>query len=254
MSTRLVLTALALCGLATGAAAAGAAPVLAGVRLHGQARGLHGPVTLKLKDGASVEVPADGAFALPGTLTAGAAFELEVTAQPPGLECRVSPSSGKASGREVRLSLECHEAPLVARPVVPTDRAAGVSPLLGRVVLVLSRPMAEPPAGTFLLEARDGESWIDTGLEATPEFKSETREWRFTLSTRIFPASRQLRVTVVPTAGKDAKGDALPRDPIRWTFSTGVNPLDAARARPDGGCVVGGTGPKGPTPQPCDKP
>jgi hypothetical protein len=254
MSSRLAAFTLALLTSAAVHAAPSTAPSPVGVRLHGQARGLRGPVTVKLRDGAAVEVAADGAFALPGTLAVGVTFELEVSSQPPGVECHLTPASGKASGREVRVSLECREAPLAARPLVPAERAAGVSPLLGRAVLVLTRPMAEPPAGTFLLEAKDGEAWIDTGLEAVGEYKPETREWRFTLAAHAFPPSKVLRVTIVPTAGKDAKGEPLAREPIRWTFTTGVNPLDAARGKPDGGCVVGGVDSKAAQPVPCDKP
>ena len=233
--------------------------------VRGRASGLHGSVALQLKGGAAITVATDGAFVLPTPLVAGNTFTLEVTSAPVGFDCHVTPASGKVAGADVRVELRCAEAGLAARPVLPAEHAEGVSPLLGRVVLVVTHVMAQPPGGTFLLEARDGEAWTDTGLGAAAEYKPDSREWSFSLDSHLFPAKRILRVTIVPSAGKDANGKMLPRTPVRWTFTTGANPLDhASDDKLKGGCPTGLPGAReapekakpaaAPQPLPCDTP
>lgn len=200
-----------------------AAPATA--RIKGRATGVRGPVVVKV-GGATLEVVADGAFELPGTVAPGAAVDLGVVSQPADRECRLTPEHATVPASGLEVTLACREVGLTARPMMPADKAT-ISPLLGKVVLLLTRPMKEPPAGTFALEARDGDAWIDTGLTATSQFDAASHEWRFAVSSRVFPANKVLRVTITPTAGKDERGEALARAPIRWTFTTGKNPLQA---------------------------
>jgi hypothetical protein len=217
------------------AAAPGAA------RIKGRAVGVRGPVVVRA-GGETVKVEADGAFELPAA--AGAALKLEVVSQPADRDCRVAPEQATVPPAGLEVTLTCRELGLAAKPMLPADKAT-VSPLVGKVVLVVTRPMREPPGGTFLLEAKDGESWVDTGLAATSQFDAATREWRFTVASRVFPANKVLRVTVTPTAGKDDKGEVLAKAPIRWTFTTGKNPLQARGEK--GGCPVDEK-----KPEPCD--
>ncbi len=248
--------------LATAPAAALArAPKSPAHRLAGEARGITGPVTLRLGDGTTQVVAADGPFTLGPALPLGASWSVEVAAAPVDRDSTVSPPRGTVADRDVKLTLTCTAAALAAKPLLPAEGATNVSPLLGRVVLVLTRPMQEPPAGKLLLEARDGDAWVDTGLDAHAQYRPEGREWTFELESRLFPASRSLRVTVTPTAGKDVTGESLPHKPIRWTFATGKNPLEGKKGdEAKGGCPVEEQGKdaakgKGARPgEPCDRP
>ena len=202
---------------------AAAAPDAA--RIKGRATGVRGPVVVKA-GGATVTVDADGTFELPAAVAPGTPIDLGVVSQPADRECRLSPEHATVPAAGLEVTLACREAGLAARPMMPADKAT-ISPLLGKVVLLLTRPMKEPPAGSFALEAKDGEAWVDTGLTATSQFDAASHEWRFAVSSRVFPANKVLRVTITPTAGKDDRGEALARAPIRWTFTTGKNPLQA---------------------------
>ena len=133
----------------------------------------------------------------------------------------------------------CSATPPVAKPVLPADGAKKVSPLIGKVVLVLSEPMAEPPAGTFTLAVAEGREWVNTPLKAAAEYNPEKREWRWTLQSKLFPASRRVRVQIVPKAGKDLAGNPLAPKPIVWSFTTGANPLAKPAPEGLGGCPVG---------------
>lgn len=207
--------------------------------VQGRAIGLRGPVTLQVKGGPATIVVGDGPFVLPVPLSQDNSLRIEILAAPAGLTCSVKSSTPFVAAANTEVLLRCAATVLAAKPMLPAENAANVNPLLGKVVLVVTEMMAEAPTATFKLEARDGEKWIDTGLGATAEYKADTREWWFNLEARMFPPKRVLRVTIVPTSGKNATGKALPRTPVQWSFTTGVNPLvTGGEAKLKGGCPV----------------
>jgi len=165
--------------------------------------------------------------------------------------CSPAPAASQASAPSTPAPVVPAAKAPVAKVVLPADKANNVSPLLGKAVLVLSTPMAEPPKGKLTMLVHDGTAWVDSGIEARDAYDAATRQWTWTLASRAFPPNSLVRLELRPTGGRDSAGHELARAPIRWSFSTGANPLSARGT--DGGCPVNAPPNPAPTGEPCPK-
>ncbi len=131
--------------------------------------------------------------------------------------------------------------------VLPADKASGVDPRIGRIVLLASEALAEAPKGTLVLETREGEKWVPAPQAAKGDYDARTRQWRWLLSPPTFPENAEVRATLKPQGGKSESGKPLPASPMIWTFKTTSASAARLQALGKGGCPIEVAAPSKPT-------